>query len=133
MPKPDSPAKPDVEAAQEAVQQGLVSACANLLTAFKAQEEFIKTLEQELDATRKVNQALHQKITLLEQIATSKTKETEALREALALKDSALAEYKTALDLTKKEVERQKKNGNRKLKAGFVAGLVVGIGLKLLF
>lgn len=115
------------------MQRGLVSACASLREAWKAAEAYNHALEKELDASKKVNEALAARAALLEQTLSIKDQEITALRSALELKDKALIEYRTALDLAKKEAEHQKKIGNRKLKAGFVAGLALGFGLKFLF
>jgi hypothetical protein len=50
----------------------------------------------------------------------------------MALKDKAAEELKTALDLTKKELERQKKRAGLKTKVALVAGFVAGFGLRVL-
>lgn len=125
--------KPDIEEVSKISEAALIRGCALAVERIKAGEAYIVSLEKLNDTQSKTIAAQTEKISLLEQSLALKEKESQALREALALKDAALTEYKGLLDLSKKEVEREKKIGNQKGKAGFLAGLVTGFSLRFLF
>lgn len=111
----------------------MIRGCAIAIERIKAGDAYIQNLET-LNATQaKTITAQTEKISLLESSLTLKEKESQALRDALALKEQSLIEYKSLLDLSKKEVEHQKKVGKTKLKVGFVTGFVAGLSLKFLF
>ena len=133
QPSASSANKPNIGEVSKISEAALIRGCAIAVERIKAGDAYIPNLEKLNNTQAKTIAAQADKIEILQQSISLKEKESQALREALALKDSALAEYKSLLDLSKKEVDHQKKVGNRKFKIGFVGGFVAGLSLKFLF
>jgi hypothetical protein len=125
--------KPDIAEVSQITEAALIRGCALAVERIKAGEAYVVNLEKENALQAKTITIQAEKNALLEQSLSMREKENQALRDALALKESALTEYKGLLDLSKKEVEHQKKVGNRKGKLGFFAGFGLGVSLRFLF
>ena len=121
------------QAASEAVQRGLVGACANLLEAFKASDAHIVALESELNAQKNVNAALQSKITLLEQSLAFKTEEAASWRAALEAQKAAVEKLEAIAAAQDKRIEKLEAKAKRRGKVAVIlgiAGLVGGFLLK---
>jgi predicted RNase H-like nuclease (RuvC/YqgF family) len=125
-------ASPAVDDASETVQRGLVAACANLREAFKAAESHITSLEKEIDAHKKVNVALTEKIQILERTVQARTEEADAWRRALEAQKAAVDKLTELAAKQDERIAKLEKSRSRRTKAGmiltgaaFIAGLIL--------
>lgn len=122
-----------VAEASESVTRGLTNACANLLEAFKASENHITALENELDKSRKVNAALTEKVSLLERALALRTEEADAWRRALEAQKAAIDRLTELAAKQDERIAKLEKSRSRRGKLGIalgVAGFVAGVLLK---